>query len=386
MASEAAWRPDHNERPGGTIHPMLVVSRRPRMKISWILFSASWISFLGCNSSNRGPAETQWDAPTEGTSEPAASSSASSGGPLSSGRELCGPLCDSRPEFAAPASVAKPAPKIELADTVGRRVKLATGHVSVVSILSPFGPPSFEQAASLRSFAAQAPDVAVIIVVAEGDDKSIVSLGLTEMPAHVQLVLDPDRRVAESFGTKRFPETFLVDAGKRIRARYDGAVDLTAPRIAPAIKVMDLGADCPIAIEIASSTNPTIDDPGGDRSCELAYRGLRGRMILVQYSGAQPLTGASAPGRSKEEARSRAADALARIRGGEAFASVASALSDDARAKQTGGDLGRVLSPRDQAPSIPEVVLSRLKAGETSEIEETPLGFAIFQRSADASP
>lgn len=80
-----------------------------------------------------------------------------------------------------------------------------------------------------------------------------------------------------------------------------------------------------------------------------------------------------------EEARAKAAAALARLRKGEDFAAVARAISSDAAA-QRGGDVGWVRAGL-LLPELEPAVWA-LKAGEVSEVLRSSNGFHVFKAEA----
>ncbi len=80
---------------------------------------------------------------------------------------------------------------------------------------------------------------------------------------------------------------------------------------------------------------------------------------------------------SDREARIRAEQLYQRIKGGEDFAMLARANSDDKASAIRGGDLGWV-SPGDLVPKFEEV-MNRLQPGQLSEPFRTPFGWHIVQ-------
>lgn len=87
-----------------------------------------------------------------------------------------------------------------------------------------------------------------------------------------------------------------------------------------------------------------------------------------------------APGADEAEVeriRSLADAALARIRAGEDFATVAEELSEDPGSKQKGGDLG-FFARGQMVPAFEEVAFS-LEPGATSEIVKTDFGFHVIR-------
>ncbi len=85
----------------------------------------------------------------------------------------------------------------------------------------------------------------------------------------------------------------------------------------------------------------------------------------------------SATADEKEKARGKAADVLKRVKAGEDFAKLASEVSDDPGSKAKGGDLGYFARGRMVKPF--EDASFSVKAGEISDIVETPFGFHIIR-------
>jgi len=88
--------------------------------------------------------------------------------------------------------------------------------------------------------------------------------------------------------------------------------------------------------------------------------------------------------RTEEEARARAAEALAKLKGGADFAQVAAEYSDDAASKAVGGDFGFIMQDGPQPEAFKKSVFA-LKPGEISEPLRQP-GAMVIVRLEEISP
>ncbi len=99
--------------------------------------------------------------------------------------------------------------------------------------------------------------------------------------------------------------------------------------------------------------------------------------ILVIYKGAKrapkPIT------RSKADAKARAAEALAKIRGGATFEDVVKEYSDDAGSVDRMGSLGKF--HRDDMDPAFSAAAFALQPGQVSDVVETPFGFHVIKRT-----
>ncbi len=102
---------------------------------------------------------------------------------------------------------------------------------------------------------------------------------------------------------------------------------------------------------------------------------MAARHVLVAWAGA-----AAAPpnvGRTKEQARARAEEVLARLARGDDFGAVAREMSDDASASM-GGDLG-AFEPGVMVPVFEQTVASLPLEGR-SGLVESPFGYHVIER------
>ena len=99
------------------------------------------------------------------------------------------------------------------------------------------------------------------------------------------------------------------------------------------------------------------------------------RHLLVMYRGSQ--RAADTITRTKEEARTRAVEALRRSRAGEDWVALVREYTDEAGAPE-GGDLG-VFGHGAMVPAFERAAFA-LEVGGVSEVVESPFGFHVIQR------
>jgi NIMA-interacting peptidyl-prolyl cis-trans isomerase 1 len=83
--------------------------------------------------------------------------------------------------------------------------------------------------------------------------------------------------------------------------------------------------------------------------------------------------------RTKAEAKARAEEALAKVRGGADFDKSVIEFSDEPGAAERGGDLG-VFEKKVMVKAFSDAAF-KLKVGEISDIIETPFGYHIIKRT-----
>ncbi|MFK7825364.1 MAG: peptidylprolyl isomerase [Oligoflexales bacterium] len=103
---------------------------------------------------------------------------------------------------------------------------------------------------------------------------------------------------------------------------------------------------------------------------------IKARHILISFKGARNATAAAAK-RSKEEAKKKAEEILAKAKTGTDFAQLAKTETDEPNGKKTGGDLG-FFTKNAMVKEFSEVAFN-LEAEQIGEVVETPFGFHVIK-------
>lgn len=128
------------------------------------------------------------------------------------------------------------APDFTLRDRHGRPVRLSSfrGRTVVLHFWSRECPPCIEELAeSLPAFdelVHSSPELALLMVSVDPNWDAVAPL--VPRTLHAPMLFDPDRSVVERrYGTKLFPETWIIDPRGVIRARFDRTLDWTSPAL-----------------------------------------------------------------------------------------------------------------------------------------------------------
>jgi thiol-disulfide isomerase/thioredoxin len=145
-------------------------------------------------------------------------------------RSACTAVCAMAPAYAGRD---KSAPDFELPDLTGKMTKLSSfrGKTVVLNFWTSTCGPCLEEmpsVAELAKMAEKRTDFVVVTVTIDEDPKGIrdalkVAIG-GDIPFTV-LIDKESKVVGDRFGTKLFPETWIIDPKGVIRARFDGARD-----------------------------------------------------------------------------------------------------------------------------------------------------------------
>jgi parvulin-like peptidyl-prolyl isomerase len=147
-------------------------------------------------------------------------------------------------------------------------------------------------------------------------------------------------------------------------ARRDGLFDEPEVRAQVRAATREVLAQAMLERRLAAATSEAVLQARSAASAgRLSKRRVHVRQIAIRGDRA--------------EARSRAGVLLARVRGGEVFAKLATMESDDKTSARAGGDLGPILEGQVDAAFFDAAVA--LRAGEVGGPVETPYGLFLVQ-------
>jgi peroxiredoxin len=173
----------------------------------------------------------------------------------SESRRVCGAPCILRPDYMA---AERRAPSFTLSDGKGASVSMESlrGKVVILNFWTKTCGPCLEEMPDLADLAKilrDRSDVAVVTVSTdEGPEDVAPTLKsvLHEAPPFTVL-FDPDgdKVVSPKFGTRLFPETWIIDKRGVIRARFDGARDWSSAVVVEYIDALRRDEFCDVVID-----------------------------------------------------------------------------------------------------------------------------------------
>jgi peroxiredoxin len=178
-------------------------------------------------------------------------------------RRACAALCHLAPDYAARNRLA---PEFELPSLEGKRVRLSDyrGKTVVLNFWTKTCRPCLEEMPSLSELAqilSRKGDAVVVTVTTDDsaeDARATLTSVLGSTVPFVTLVDPESTVVADKYGTKLFPETWIIDPRGVIRARFDGPRDWSSPL---AIDLAEnLGSPPNCALEIDGNASSGVCD------------------------------------------------------------------------------------------------------------------------------
>jgi peroxiredoxin len=167
-------------------------------------------------------------------------------------RRACSAECLTHPDYAGADRLA---PDFTLKDMHGKDVKLSDyrGKVVVLNFWTKNCGPCLKEMPSLAELAMMLADRKDVSVLAVSTDEgpndvrdTLKSVLRSDPPFNVVFDPDGDNVVYGKFGTRLFPETWLIDKRGVIRARFDGGRDWANPAVVELVDQLRDGTYCPL--------------------------------------------------------------------------------------------------------------------------------------------
>jgi peroxiredoxin len=166
-------------------------------------------------------------------------------------RTTCSALCAFGPAYAGRNRMA---PDFELKDMNGAPVKLSSfrGKTVFLNFWTKTCAPCLEEMASIAELARvvkNRTDMVVLTVSTDqGPDDVRDTLKVTlNGDAPFPVLFDPESKIVlEQYGTKLFPETWIIDPKGVIRARVDGARDWSSSLVMEIGEMVQKPGGCPV--------------------------------------------------------------------------------------------------------------------------------------------
>lgn len=127
-------------------------------------------------------------------------------------------------------------PSFELVDLRGQKVSLRAlrGHPVLISFFATWCPPCVEEEPTLEVLAGRLGDKAKVVVVSVDEDLDALKRFYAK-GSLATVVRDESRKVPESFGTSKYPDSYLIDGEGRLRYAFINKRDWSVPEAAACV-------------------------------------------------------------------------------------------------------------------------------------------------------
>jgi peroxiredoxin len=176
-------------------------------------------------------------------------------------RRACIPVCAMRPNYAGRNRLA---PDFELTDVNGGKLRLSQfrGKAVVLNFWTTTCQPCLEEMPSLAELAKilskRKDSVLITVSTDQTQELALTALktALREKPPF-PVLMDPEADIVrEKYGTRLFPETWIIDPDGVIRARFDGARDWSNAMVLDLLDSFERPAACDIEFEAGRASGP----------------------------------------------------------------------------------------------------------------------------------
>ena len=141
-----------------------------------------------------------------------------------------------------PRQMSSAAPNFTLKDLAGKQVSLSSlrGKVVLLNFWATWCPPCVEELPSIIDLAGADLGADFQLLTASVDEELPKLKALLKKfgaaGKKLPVLLDPEKKVASSFGTTKFPETYLIDKQGMIRYRFINKRHWTSPEALQCIR------------------------------------------------------------------------------------------------------------------------------------------------------
>ena len=130
-----------------------------------------------------------------------------------------------------PNNIAKPAPQFVLSDGANSvDLSKLRGRIVVLNLWATNCAPCLEELPSLLALQKKMPQLA-IVAVSWDEDPAVYQNFLTRHHVDLLTIRDPGQSIANLYGTKLIPETYIIDRQGILRRKFIAAQDWTSPEI-----------------------------------------------------------------------------------------------------------------------------------------------------------
>ncbi len=135
------------------------------------------------------------------------------------------------------AEVGKPAPDFALQDASGRTVRLSDfrGRFVVLNFWATWCAPCVEEVPSLEQlqqrFESESPQKITVLSVSVDSGWAPIKAFSKQKNITYPVLLDSDQDVAHTFGTFKYPETYVIDPSGVVVKKVIGGLDWTTPEV-----------------------------------------------------------------------------------------------------------------------------------------------------------
>jgi peroxiredoxin len=163
----------------------------------------------------------------------------------------CTAFCGMHPSYAARD---RTAPDFELPDLQGNQIRLSSfrGRTVFLNFWTKTCKPCLEEMPDLGELGKVLQKRKDMVLVTVSTDESVEDVRDTlkvvlNGDAPFVVLLDPESKVvADKFGTRLFPETWIIDPDGVIRARFDGVRDWSNAAVLDIAEMVSRPSGCPV--------------------------------------------------------------------------------------------------------------------------------------------